>query len=106
MSIEFRFYLGAIVALFVLLLVWLVSTPANAQMQIDQACGPRRELIDRLKAYYGETESWIGQTNDPNAVYLLMTSKEQSWTLLVVKPDVACAIGAGSNSTLMFGEPT
>lgn len=96
--------LGLMAALFFFFLGWLMSTPANAQMQIQQACGPRREIIDRIKSYYSESESWLGQSAD-GAVYLLMTSKEKSWTLLIVKPDVACAIGAGDGSTLLFGDP-
>lgn len=76
------------------------SLPANAQ----QPCGPRREVIDRLKTAHGETESWYGHV-DRNSVALLLTGKNGSWTLLLVRPDVACGIASGSGSTPLFGDP-
>lgn len=104
MSIEFRFCLGAIVALFILLLVWLAATPASAEEQA--LCGPRREVIDRLGQTYGEEKRWFGVSTEASAtVYLLLVSDAGSWTLLKVMPDVACAVAVGTDSNLMFGDP-
>jgi hypothetical protein len=103
MSREAAWYFGVMVALFALLLIWLSAAPANAQ----SLCGPRRQVIDGVKANYSETEQWFGQqTGDQAAVMLLLASRVGTWTLLLVKPDVACIIGAGTNSSPQFGEPT
>jgi hypothetical protein len=98
----FKVYMSIILALFVVAFLWLLTWPANAQM----LCGPRREVIDALKQSAKETEVWSGKHlgNEP-LVLLLLSGKSGSWTLISVKPDVACIIGAGSNSTPMFGDP-
>ena len=71
---------------------------ASAQKQ----CGPRREVIDTFRERFGETESWFGQVDGSGgAVVLLLTGKNGSWTLLLVRPDVACGIASGSDSTMV-----
>lgn len=103
MNREAAWYFGAIVALFVMLLVWLSAAPASAQM----LCGPRRQVIDGFKAKHAETEQWFGQAlGEQASVFLLLAGRAGTWTLLLVKPDVACVIGAGTNSSPQFGEPT
>ncbi|ASY62549.1 hypothetical protein SJ05684_c10920 [Sinorhizobium sojae CCBAU 05684] len=95
--------LSLIALAFILFCFWV--QPAVAQVD-PSTCAPRRELIDSLKATYGETESWVGKdAKDKAAVFLLMTGKNGSWTLLKVMPDVACVIAAGSESTNLFGTP-
>lgn len=102
MNREAAWYFGAIIALFVMLLMWLAAWPANAQM----LCGPRRELIDAIKQSANEPEIWSGKhSGSEPVVMLLLSGKHGSWTLIAVKPDVACVIGAGSNSTSLIGEP-
>jgi hypothetical protein len=102
MSREFKIYFFVILGLFAALFFWLLSWPANAQT----LCGPRREVIDALKSSANETEVWSGKHsgNEP-LVMLLLSGKSGSWTLIAVKPDVACVIAAGMNSTPMFGDP-
>lgn len=102
MNREAAWYFGAIVALFVMLLAWLAAAPASAQM----LCGPRREVINALKQSANETEIWSGKhSGSEPLVMLLLSGKNGTWTLVAVKPDVACVIGAGSNSTLIIGVP-
>lgn len=102
MNREAAWYFGAIIALFVMLLIWLAAWPAKAQM----LCGPRREVINAIKQSANETEIWSGKhSGSEPLVMLLLSSKQGSWTLIAVKPDVACIIGAGSNSTITIGDP-
>lgn len=102
MSSEFRIYFFVILGLFVALLLWLLAWPANAQT----LCGPRREVIDAIKQSAQETEVWYGHASgNEKAVMLLLSGKSGSWTLLQVRPDVACVVGAGQGSTPLFGEP-
>lgn len=102
MSREFKIYLSVILGLFAALFLWLLAWPAHAQT----LCGPRREVIDAIKQSAKETEIWFGKHsgNEP-LVLLLLSGKSGSWTLIAVKPDVACVIGAGTNSTPTFGDP-
>lgn len=104
MNREAAWYFGAIIALFVMLLVWLSAAwPASAQM----LCGPRRQVLDGFKAKHAETEQWFGHAlGEQASVFLLLAGRDGTWTLLLVKPDVACVIGAGTNSSPQFGEPT
>lgn len=102
MSKEFRIYFFVILGLFTALLLWLLAWPAHAQT----LCGPRREVIDAIKQSAQETEVWYGHTSgNEKAVMLLLSGKSGSWTLLQVRPDVACVVGAGTKSTPLFGEP-
>lgn len=105
MSREFKIYFFVILGLFTALLFWLLAWPAHAQQQ-QMLCGPRREVIDAIKASASEIEVWSGKHlgNEP-VVMLLLSGKSGSWTLIAVKPDVACVIAAGMNSTPMFGDP-
>lgn len=102
MSREFRIYFFVILGLFVALFLWLLAWPANAQT----LCGPRREVIDAIKNSAKETEIWFGKHSGTEPlVLLLLSGKSGSWTLISVKPDVACIIGAGTNSTPTIGDP-
>jgi hypothetical protein len=103
MSLAFKFYFFAILGLFIALFLWLAAWPANAQ----QLCGPRPEVIAAIKKSAGEREVWFGKhPNEKGTVMLLLSGKSGSWTLLMVKPDMACIIAAGQGPTEMFGEPT
>ena len=100
MSKEFMWDFGIIVALLLAPLFWAGATAANAQA----LCAPRRELIDNFKARFGEVEQWIGRVDDETTAVLL-TSKSGRWSLILVKPDFACLLGAGDKSTVRFGDP-
>lgn len=91
----------------VLLSAIAIMAASSSIADAQQVCGPRREVIDTIKSKYGETESWFGIVADGNekAVMLLLTGRDGSWTLLLVRPDVACGIASGGKSTALFGDP-
>jgi len=106
MSREFKIYFFVILGLFTALLFWLLAWPAHAQQPQQMLCGPRREVIGAIKGSAKETEIWFGKHSGTEPlVLLLLSGKSGSWTLIAIKPDVACIIGAGTNSTPIIGDP-
>lgn len=79
--------------------------PAVAQEQ--QACGPRRQVIERLKKNYGEVERGVGIEEGKNTTVMMLfvNDETKSWTLLRVQPELACGVASGSDFTLLFGKP-
>ena len=102
MRSAFVLCLYAILALFIAFLIWGAIQPVHAQ----SLCGPRREVLDAIKMTAKETEVWFGRVpGKEHAVMLLLSGKSGSWTLIGIKPDVACIIATGQGSTPLFGDP-
>ncbi len=60
-------------------------------------CGPRAELVERLRSAYQEQASAIGLAGSGGVVELY-TSEKGSWTLLLTQTTgVSCLIAAGDS---------
>lgn len=104
MSVEFRFYLGAIIALFILLLIWLAADPANAQQQAAPPCGTEASILAFFEKRHGERPQWRGGMQD-GTQFMLLVSRKNTWTLIRTDGKHACALSAGDGSAFKVGEP-
>jgi len=60
-------------------------------------CGPRDEAVKILKDRYGETQQYVGLTEDGSAVIEMYANRETStWSLMVVGPTgKTCLMASG-----------
>lgn len=85
----------------------LTSTIANAQSSKyfetvkSVPCDDARLIIKGLMERYGEVPVWGAKDLRDESRYLLtVNEKNGSWTLLQYTPELACILGAGTESNL------
>lgn len=106
MKREFAVYLFAIVALFVVLLCWLIANPAYAQegQPTTPPCGPLKEVAGYLESEHKEKLRWFGDISGGTRLAVLV-SRGGTWTVIRTDGRTACIIFAGEGSTFQLGEP-
>ena len=67
-------------------------------------CDKIEVVLDAIINNYGEKPVWSGKdTRDGSGYMMFENTKENSWTLIKYNKQVACVLGAGTNSRPMFG---
>lgn len=96
---------------FLLILAFLVVTPASAQTALDAAtCSDRDSVISKLEARFGEAQSGTGIVSENRVLELWQSPETGSWTILMTTADgTTCIVAAGSEwapRELKAGDPT
>jgi len=87
----------------VLLLPVLAVAQEPVIVEKPIVCAKASTLLNGLKDNYDELPMWIGQ--DEQSKYSLFVSKTGSWTLVQFSNEIACILGAGTNSREIFHGP-
>lgn len=84
----------------------LTSTIANAEpveMAKDVLCDSTPKLLEFLSKNHSEKPIWLANSGDDDSRYtILVNPKTNDWTLLQFNADMACVLGVGKNSKLIF----
>ncbi len=93
-------------AVVVAFLLGLTSSIANAQaFQATKPiiCDETQKVIKSLTENYKEKPIWLA-TGEGTKFSLLVNKETGSWTLLQFTAEVACILGVGKDSELIFGD--
>ena len=92
---------------FMLLSLLAVANVDAAPFQSEKGvwCEDQKVVLETLAARYNEKPLWIGQDLKNSNIYIMTTNeKEATWTFIETNGQVACVLGAGTNSSLNLGE--
>jgi hypothetical protein len=91
-----------------LLGVLLLPALAYAQpvtVEKPVVCEKTEKVIESLqKGQYKENPSWIGY-DDKSKYALFSNEKTKTWTMIQFNENIACIIGVGEGSKLVFSGP-
>ena len=91
-----------------MLLLLLVATGATAEpFQSEKSvwCDDVKIVLEALASRYHEKPMWVGKDLKTSNMYIMTTSeKEATWTFIETNGQVACILGAGTDSNLRLGE--
>jgi hypothetical protein len=93
-----------------LILILLVSSQASAQsIQINKpvTCDSTLLVFQALLEQAGEKPIWIGKGDgvDTSKTVILANEKTKSWTIIQFDKNMACVLGSGVGSQLIFTGP-
>jgi hypothetical protein len=84
------------------LIAVMAVTPALAQNQNIQACGPRQVIIDHLKSNYDETIIAQGLSSKGWMLEIFVNDEARSWTIISTNPNaLSCMQDEGQSWTLI-----
>ena len=93
-----KFLLGVL-----LLPALAVAQPVTVEKPV--ICEKTEKVIDSLqKGQYKENPSWIGY-DDKSKYALFVNEKTRTWTMIQFNENIACIIGVGEGSKLVFSGP-
>jgi len=86
-------------------LLSLSSSIANAQFETSKPviCDDTKKIVRSLVEIYNEKPVW-GAVNpqDSTRFSLFVNNKTGAWTLIQMNPQVACILGVGEESKMIF----
>lgn len=86
----------------------LASSIANAatfQSSKNVICDEQQVILDTLLSKYEEKVIWMGKDAQDGTAYILTSNEKSStWTYLQTNGSIACVLGVGTKTTLIFGE--
>jgi len=93
-----------------LILILLVSSQASAQsIQINKpvTCDSTLLVFQALLEQAGEKPIWAGKGDgvDTSKTVILANEKTKSWTIIQFDKNMACVLGSGVGSQLIFTGP-
>lgn len=93
-----KFLLGVL-----LLPAFVVAQPVTVEKPV--ICDKTEKVIDVLqKGRYKENPIWIG-TDDQSRYALFVNERTKSWTMIQFNETIACIIGVGEGSRVIFSGP-
>ena len=86
----------------------LISSIANAetfQLQKVMICDKKEIVFEKLALEFEEAPIWSGaDVSDSSRYVLTINNKTGAWTLVQYDRDIACVLGAGTNSKVTIGK--
>ncbi|MBT1154394.1 hypothetical protein J1C56_02185 [Aminobacter anthyllidis] len=92
-----RYTLWVMAGLALLIALFLMSRPAEAQ----QMCGPEPAVLQDLQKRFGEFVIMRGKTKDADVI--VTHSENGQWSILIVRQMVACLVLGGKASEIDKG---
>lgn len=86
-------------------LLSLISSIANAQFESRKPviCDDTKKIVKALVEIYDERPVWSAvNPQDSTRFSLFVNNKTGAWTIIQMNPDVACILGVGEESKMIF----
>lgn len=92
-----KFIIKTLLAVLVFVGYTAISDATFAQERQQFPCGPRDQMVEKLKNSYKEIPAAIGLANN-GQLFEIFASKKGTWSLVLTQPNkTSCMILAGSN---------